>query len=71
MVCDVVWDEIEKWIKTNTDEYEEVILIGSGGNINKLFKMVKVQEKPLSYIYMNSQYAFLNSLSYEQRISLD
>jgi exopolyphosphatase/guanosine-5'-triphosphate,3'-diphosphate pyrophosphatase len=25
----------------------------------------------LSYIYMNSQYAFLNSLSYEQRISLD
>jgi exopolyphosphatase/guanosine-5'-triphosphate,3'-diphosphate pyrophosphatase len=71
MVCDVVWDEIEKWIKINTDEYEEVILIGSGGNINKLFKMVKVQEKPLSYIYMNSQYAFLNSLSYEQRISLD
>jgi exopolyphosphatase/guanosine-5'-triphosphate,3'-diphosphate pyrophosphatase len=29
MVCDVVWDEIEKWIKINTDEYEEVILIGS------------------------------------------
>jgi exopolyphosphatase/guanosine-5'-triphosphate,3'-diphosphate pyrophosphatase len=37
MVCDVVWDEIEKWIKIS--EYEEVILIGSGGNINKLFKM--------------------------------
>jgi exopolyphosphatase/guanosine-5'-triphosphate,3'-diphosphate pyrophosphatase len=30
MVCDVVWDEIEKWIK-NTELYEEVILIGSGG----------------------------------------
>jgi exopolyphosphatase/guanosine-5'-triphosphate,3'-diphosphate pyrophosphatase len=29
MVCDVVWDEIEKWIKINTEEYEEVILIGS------------------------------------------
>lgn len=70
MVCDVVWDEIEKWIKINTQEYDEVTLIGSGGNINKLFKMSgKIQEKPLSYIYMNSQYAFLNSLSYEQRIS--
>ncbi|WP_035672713.1 Ppx/GppA phosphatase family protein [Flavobacterium sp. 83] len=70
MVCDVVWDEIEKWIKINTQEYDEVTLIGSGGNINKLFKMSgKMQEKPLSYIYMNSQYAFLNSLSYEQRIS--
>ncbi|NGY36922.1 exopolyphosphatase [Flavobacterium sp. XN-5] len=70
MVCDVVWDEIEKWIKVNTKDYEEVTLIGSGGNINKLFKMSgKIQEKPLSYIYMNSQYSFLNSLSYEQRIS--
>jgi len=70
MVHDVVWDEIEKWIKTNTAGYDEVTLIGSGGNINKLFKMSgKQQEKPLSYIYINSQYAFLNSLSYEQRIA--
>lgn len=70
MVHDSVWDEIEKWIKTNTADYEEVTLIGSGGNINKLFKMSgKQQEKPLSYIYVNSQYAFLNSLTYEQRIA--
>lgn len=70
MVHDSVWDEIEKWIKTNTADYEEVTLIGSGGNINKLFKMSgKQQEKPLSYIYINSQYAFLNSLTYEQRIA--
>ncbi|RED23346.1 Ppx/GppA phosphatase [Flavobacterium cutihirudinis] len=70
MVHEVVWDEIEKWIKTNTADYDEVTLIGSGGNINKLFKMSgKQQEKPLSYIYVNSQYAFLNSLTYEQRIA--
>ena len=70
MVCDVVWNEIEKWIKTNTEDFEDIALIGSGGNINKLFKMSgKTQEKPLSYIYMNSQYTFLNSLTYDQRIS--
>lgn len=70
MVCDVVWEEIEKWIKTNTAEFEEVTLIGSGGNINKLFKMSgKMQDKPMSYLYINSQYAFLNSLTYDQRIS--
>ncbi|MFB0911247.1 MAG: rod shape-determining protein [Flavobacterium sp.] len=70
MVCDVVWDEIERWIKANTIDYEEVTLIGSGGNINKLFKMSGTgQEKPLSYIYMTSQYSFLNSLTYEQRIA--
>jgi exopolyphosphatase / guanosine-5'-triphosphate,3'-diphosphate pyrophosphatase len=70
MVCEVVWEEMEKWIKTNTQDYDEVTLIGSGGNINKLFKMSgKLQDKPLSFIYVNSQYAFLSSLTYEQRIS--
>jgi exopolyphosphatase / guanosine-5'-triphosphate,3'-diphosphate pyrophosphatase len=70
MVNDVVWEEIEKWIKTNTEAYENVTLIGSGGNINKIFKLSgKQQEKPLSYIYLNSQYQYLNSLTYEQRIA--
>lgn len=70
MVNDIVWHEIEKWIKINVEEFDNVTLIGSGGNINKLFKMSgKTQEKPLSYIYLNSQYATLNSLTYEQRIS--
>jgi exopolyphosphatase/guanosine-5'-triphosphate,3'-diphosphate pyrophosphatase len=70
MVTDIVWDEIEKWIKTKTEEFEEVILIGSGGNINKLFKLSgKLQDKPLSYLYLNSQYQYLNSLTYEQRIA--
>ncbi|AWI26935.1 Ppx/GppA phosphatase family protein [Flavobacterium pallidum] len=71
VVSDIVWQEIEKWIRTNTQEYDTVTLIGSGGNINKLFKMSgKQEEKPLSYIHLNSQYAMLNSLSYEQRISV-
>lgn len=70
MVCDVVWEEIEKWIKTNTADFDDISLIGSGGNINKLFKMSgKMQDKPMSYLYINSQYAFLNSLTYNQRIS--
>jgi exopolyphosphatase/guanosine-5'-triphosphate,3'-diphosphate pyrophosphatase len=66
----VLWEEMEKWIKENTSEYDEVSLIGSGGNINKLFKLSgKLQDKPLSYIYLNSQYTLLNSLTYEQRIT--
>jgi len=70
MVSDIVWQEIEKWIKANTEEYEQVTLIGSGGNINKLFKMSgKQQEKPLSYIYLNSQFTTLSALTYDQRIS--
>jgi exopolyphosphatase/guanosine-5'-triphosphate,3'-diphosphate pyrophosphatase len=70
MVSHIVWDEIEKWIRHNTEEFEQITLIGSGGNINKVFKMSgKLQEKPLSYIYLNAQYTALNALSYEQRVS--
>jgi exopolyphosphatase / guanosine-5'-triphosphate,3'-diphosphate pyrophosphatase len=70
MVNEVVWTEIEKWIKSVVEPYDNITLIGSGGNINKLFKMSgKLQEKPLSYFYVNSQYQFLNSLTYEQRIA--
>ncbi|KOS05019.1 exopolyphosphatase [Flavobacterium akiainvivens] len=70
MVNDVVWVEIEKWIKAVTEPYETVNLIGSGGNINKLFKLSgKKQDKPLSYFYVHSQYQALNSMSYEQRIA--
>jgi exopolyphosphatase / guanosine-5'-triphosphate,3'-diphosphate pyrophosphatase len=70
VVNDIVWLEIENWIKTNTKDFENISLIGSGGNINKIFKMSGKQiDKPLSYIYLNSQYSFLNSLSYEQKIA--
>lgn len=70
MVNEVVWTEIEKWIKAITEGYEDITLIGSGGNINKIFKLSgKMQDKPLSYIYLNTQYQNLNSLTYEQRIA--
>ena len=70
MVNESVWPEMEDWIKTHTQDFDEVTLIGSGGNINKLFKMSgKLLDKPLSYIYLNSQYSFLSSLTYDQRIS--
>ncbi len=70
MVNDIVWQEIEKWIKTHTQDFENVILIGSGGNINKLFKMSgKAQDKPLTYLYVNKRYNFLKDLTYDQRVS--
>lgn len=70
MVNDIVWQEIEKWIKTNCEPYDNITLIGSGGNINKIHKLSeKHQDKPLSYVYLSAQYQYLNSLTYEQRIA--
>jgi exopolyphosphatase / guanosine-5'-triphosphate,3'-diphosphate pyrophosphatase len=70
MVNEIVWVEIEKWIKLNTALFEDITMIGSGGNINKLFKMTgKQQDKPLTYLTLNAQYAMLNKMTYDQRIS--
>lgn len=70
MVDPKTWQEIEQWIKEQTEPFKEIALIGSGGNINKLFKMSgRKIDKPLSYWYLNKRYHFLNSLTYEQRIS--
>lgn len=70
MVNEVVWQEIEKWIKTNTVGLDNIIMIGSGGNINKTFKLSgKMQDKPLTYKYLKTQFDYFNSLTYEQRIA--
>ncbi|ETN96401.1 exopolyphosphatase / guanosine-5'-triphosphate,3'-diphosphate pyrophosphatase [Zhouia amylolytica] len=70
MITEEIWRDIEKWIKKNTKDYKKVEIIGSGGNINKLFKMSgRKPGTPLSYIFLNAQYQFLKELSYEERIS--
>lgn len=69
-VTDSVWTEIEKWIKAYTKDYQNVTLIGSGGNINKLFKMSgKTQDKPLTLSYVQNQFNALNKMTYEERVS--
>ncbi len=70
MVSAQVWHDMESWIKNQVKDLEQVTVVGSGGNINKIFKLSgKLQEKPLSYSYLNNQYNMLSDMSYEQRIS--
>lgn len=69
MVNEKVWFEIEKWIQTHTAGIEKIALLGSGGNINKIFKLSNTKEgKPLTYIKINTFYQDLKMLTYEQRI---
>jgi len=69
MVNEKVWFEIKKWIQTHTAGIEKIALLGSGGNINKIFKLSNTKEgKPLTYIKINTFYQDLKMLTYEQRI---
>lgn len=64
------WKDMEKWIKKYSQKVGSMELIGSGGNINTIFKRSGNKlGKPLSYIYLNAHYKFLKSMTYEERIS--
>ena len=64
------WNELEVWIKSSTTEYDKIEVIGSGGNINKIFKESgKPLGKPLTFFYLTSYYNMLQSYSYEERIT--
>lgn len=66
----IIFKEVQKWIEANTKDLKKLSLIGSGGNINKIFKMSgRTLGKPISYIYLNAQYQFLKNMSFDDRIS--
>lgn len=64
------WQQFKEWIRENVKGYHPIIAIGSGGNINKIFKMLKKREsKPLNYENLRELNEQLQLLSYEERIS--
>lgn len=69
-VEDSMWNKMEKWIKKTTKEYDKIALIGSGGNINSIFKNSGTKlGSPLSYHYLSSYFEYIKSFSYEERIT--
>mgnify|MGYP002619707190 CR=1 FL=1 len=69
MVTDTIWNEVEEWIKKETKSFHKISLIGSGGNINSIFKQSgKPMGKSLSYIYLTNYYELIRNYSYEERV---
>ena len=70
LVEDEVWEEVETWTRELAKDYPKIDLLGSGGNINNIFKSSgKSPGKPLSFLYLSSYYQLLNSFTYEERIT--
>lgn len=69
VVDESLWDQAQTWIEDQTKDLDKVAVIGSGGNINTIFKRSgKRDGKPLSYFYLLSYYEMLQGYSYEERI---
>lgn len=64
------WNEMERWIKKNMSGHPHLTAIGTGGNINKLFKFTNRKEgRPLFRNTLSYYHRYLNSFTYEDRIS--
>jgi exopolyphosphatase/guanosine-5'-triphosphate,3'-diphosphate pyrophosphatase len=62
-------EEMKAWLKRNTTGIHPLSAIGSGGNINKIFKMSgKKETKHLSYERIKGIYDMLCSYTYKERI---
>ncbi len=64
------WENMKEWIKKNTLGIQPLHAIGSGGNINKIFKMTKKENKNLSYSKLKGIHDMLNSYTLEERIDV-
>jgi len=69
MIRDTIWDEVKDWIKTHTSEYTKVEVIGSGGNINSIYRFSEKKiGKPLSYFFLSHFYDMIKDYTYHERI---
>lgn len=65
------WKEMELFIHANTRLQKHITGIGTGGNINKLFRLSEEKEgKPMSLSKLKSLYNHLNSYSLKDRIQV-
>lgn len=68
---DETWESLKDWVKEHGKAYKNLCGIGTGGNINKLFKLSQEKEgHPLSYVKLKSLYTYLNSFSLKDRINI-
>ncbi|HTN17720.1 MAG TPA: hypothetical protein VL092_08570 [Chitinophagaceae bacterium] len=65
------WNHMKWYIKSHTAEYQPVVAIGSGGNINKIFSLSKKKEgKPLSLELLKDYHRELSVSTIEERMHL-
>jgi exopolyphosphatase/guanosine-5'-triphosphate,3'-diphosphate pyrophosphatase len=63
------WNDAKKWVKEKTKDYPNCMIIGSGGNINKVFKLSAAKiGKPLSKRYLAKEYNKIKKLTYIERV---
>lgn len=63
------WDDMRKWVKYQSLRTSSMVVVGSGGNISKVVRMLgKKESQPISYTELKVLYDYIDSFSLEERI---
>ncbi len=69
MISEAQWDDMKDTLKKNLKGINNMVAIGSGGNINKVFSLSKKKEgKPLSLASLRDYYKEFNSFTTHERM---
>lgn len=69
MVEDAIWEQAQQWVNQHTKAYSKINVIGSGGNINSIYRFSeKKVGQPLSYLFMSNFYEKVKQYDYNQRV---
>ena len=64
-----MWDELNKWINKIRKKHQPSLIIATGGNINKLYKLCGLKDyKLLEYSDLKQMFKFLDKYTVEERI---
>jgi len=65
------WNDMREFLREHTRNYKVISGIGTGGNINKLYRLSDEKEnQPLSFVKLKSLYNYLESFSLKDRINV-
>jgi len=65
------WVNIKDWVKEKAKPYKKLVAIGSGGNINKIYRFARKKEgKPVSYEKINKIKSYIEKYSLSDRIKI-
>lgn len=65
-----VWKKMQTWVNTNIPSHENVIVVGTGGNISKLFNMIEgKKENKASLKDLEKMRNYIEKFSLEERMN--
>jgi exopolyphosphatase/guanosine-5'-triphosphate,3'-diphosphate pyrophosphatase len=65
------WGELKKWLLHYKKDFKDILIVGAGGNINKIAKLYgRVPEKTLPFNNLEYAISHLSKFSLKERIEI-